>query len=189
MGLFYGVRQKPGCCCKQTAPLAARGPITEGFVEGQKLISGIVDSESATEYPEGFWDEMSTVHLTVRVPTVASRRAAEVAGRAETSSISPRGSRLKGRYFGLSIPDKGEVAQVDEGTRASVGKAINVSAIFAMILATHTPQCGETTRGRGPILDRIPAARRGVRRYRGPPSYQDAQAARNTRQVQRITTV
>jgi len=186
------VRQKPGCCCKQWAPLADRGPITEGFVEGPSLISGIVgivDSESATEDPEEFWDEMSTVHLTVRVPTVASRRAAEVAGRAETSSISPRGSRLKGRYFGLSIPDKGEVAQVDEGTRASVGKAINVSAIFAMILATDTPQCGETTRGRGPILDRIPAARRGVRRYRGPPSYQDAQAARNTRQVQRITTV
>lgn len=92
MGLFYGVRQKPGCCCKQTPPLADRGPITEGFVEGPKLIRGIVDSESATEYPEGFWDQMSTVHLTVRVPTVANRRAAVAAG--EGGNIVNIASRL-----------------------------------------------------------------------------------------------
>jgi hypothetical protein len=62
-------------------------------------IVGIVDSESATEDPEEFWDEMSTVHLTVRVPTVASRRAAEAAG--EGGNIVNIVSRLsfKGEIF------------------------------------------------------------------------------------------
>jgi hypothetical protein len=72
---------------------------------------------------------MSTVHLTVRVPTVASGRAAEAAGEGGNIVNIASGRSFKGAIFGLKTTDKGKVAQVDEGTRASVGKAINVSAI------------------------------------------------------------